>query len=121
MINQKKTQIKVNIINGTLPHSVIGEFSSSKVILKPAKPGTGVIAGGAVRIILEYLGLKDVVAKSIGSGNPINTTKAVINGLQQCKDLETVKLERGVPIYVHVNKESTKQESTEKIDIKENK
>jgi small subunit ribosomal protein S5 len=98
----KKSFAKINMVNGTLPHEVVGVFSSSKVILKPAKPGTGVIAGGPVRILLEAAGFKNVVAKSMGSRNAINTTKAAINGLLQCRNLKNEELKRGkkLPVYV---------------------
>ncbi|RAP31896.1 30S ribosomal protein S5 [Candidatus Marinamargulisbacteria bacterium SCGC AG-410-N11] len=97
---------RVNIVSGTLPHIVEGRFASTRVIIKPAKPGTGVIAGGAVRIILEAAGIKDVVAKAIGSRNVINMTKAVFNGLSQLKDLKTEELKRGKKLPVYVKKEN---------------
>ncbi len=97
----RKYQVSINIINGTLPHEVIGEYGSARVILKPAKPGTGVIAGGAVRILLESLGLKNVVAKSLASRNPINCARAALVGLQQCKDVKTESSIRGkiIPVF----------------------
>jgi small subunit ribosomal protein S5 len=97
----KKTMQKVNLVDGTLPHEVLGRFGAAKVIIKPAKQGTGVIAGGAVRILLEAAGLKDVVAKSIGSSNQINTAKAALNGLNLCRDLEEQEKIRGKKLYVY--------------------
>jgi len=97
----RKHLVNINIVNGTLPHEVIGEYGSARVILKPARPGTGVIAGGAVRILLESLGLKNVVAKSLASRNPINCARAALVGLQQCKDLKSESAIRGkqLPVF----------------------
>lgn len=80
----RKSMKSFNIVDGTLPHEVLGVFGASRVILRPAKKGTGVIAGGAVRILLEALGVKNVVSKCLGSRNPINATKAAVNGLDLC-------------------------------------
>jgi len=98
----RKNFAKINMVNGTLPHEVIGIFGASRVILKPAKPGTGVIAGGPVRILLEAAGFKNVVAKSIGSRNAINMAKAAINGLLSCRNLSDEEAKRGkkLPVFV---------------------
>ncbi|MFT5170842.1 MAG: small subunit ribosomal protein S5 [Candidatus Marinamargulisbacteria bacterium] len=98
----RRTLVKVKMVDGTLPHEVLGVYGASKVMLRPARPGTGVIAGGAVRILLEFAGFKNVVAKSLGSGNPINTVKAVMQGLSQCRDLKEQVALRGKPLYVHL-------------------
>ncbi len=97
----RKHLVAINIVNGTLPHEVVGKFGAARVILKPARPGTGVIAGGAVRILLESLGLKDVVAKSLASRNPINCARAALDGLQQCKNVEQESSLRGktLPVF----------------------
>lgn len=84
----KKRLSKINIVGGTIPHQVIGQFGASKVLLKPAKPGTGVIAGGAIRILLEAVGCRNVVAKSIGSGSAINIARATLKGLESLKNLD---------------------------------
>lgn len=92
----KKTLIKVPIINGTVPHEQYGRFGGAKVYLKPAAHGTGVIAGGAMRAVLESVGVTDVLAKSQGSSNPHNVVKATIDALSNLRDAYTVAQHRGV-------------------------
>ncbi|MCD4682100.1 MAG: 30S ribosomal protein S5 [Bacteroidales bacterium] len=94
----KKNLIKVPILNGTLPHEQDGKFSGAKVFLKPAAPGTGVIAGGAMRAVLESVGVKDVLAKSKGSSNPHSVVKATINALIHMRDPHTIAQLRGVEL-----------------------
>ena len=86
----------IPLIEGTIPHKVIGEYRSSKVILIPARPGTGIIAGEAVRAVVESAGVTDILTKSIGSNNPVNLVKAVMNGLESLRTRETVAALRGV-------------------------
>ncbi|MDA3899011.1 MAG: 30S ribosomal protein S5 [Spirochaetes bacterium] len=86
----KKEVFKVNLRNSTIPHQVIGEYKSARVILKPATPGTGIIAGGSVRAVLEKAGVSDILAKSNGSRNPINIVKATLNGLLKLRSLKEV-------------------------------
>jgi len=95
--NAKKSLIKFPIKDGTIPHRVVGKFGSGAVIMNPAQKGTGLIAGGAVRAILEVAGLQDVVAKSLGGHNPFNTARATIEGLRALKDPEVVVRLRGRP------------------------
>lgn len=94
----KKNLIKVPILKGTVPHEQIGKYSGAQVFLKPASPGTGVIAGGAMRAVLESVGVTDVLAKSKGSSNPHSVVKATINALVQMRDPYSVAQIRGVSL-----------------------
>ena len=91
----KKNLIKVPILRNTIPHLVIGRFCSGKVLLKPAPEGTGVIAGGPVRAVIQSAGIQNVLTKSLGSPNPHNVVKATIDGLKRLKDAEGVAKLRG--------------------------
>ena len=94
----KKNLIKVPVVNGTPPHEQNGKFSGSRVFIKPASNGTGVIAGGAMRAVMESVGVTDVLAKSKGSSNPANVVKATIDALVQLRDAATVANHRGVTL-----------------------
>jgi small subunit ribosomal protein S5 len=91
----KKGLLEIALYSGTIPHDVIGKFSASSVVLRPAPRGTGVIAGGAVRTILELCGVKNIVAKSIGSANPINVARATLDALGSLKRLDVLSAQRG--------------------------
>lgn len=94
----KKNLIKVPIVNGTVPHEQYGKFGGALVFLKPAASGTGVIAGGAMRAVLESVGVHDVLAKSQGSSNPHNVVKATLDALEKMRDAYTVAAHRGVSL-----------------------
>ena len=93
--NAKKNLMRVPILKGTIPHAVIGRFGAGRVMLKPASPGTGVIAGGAVRAVMEMAGVHNILTKSQGSANMHNVVKATIQGLLQLRDARAVGLTRG--------------------------
>ena len=92
----KKSLVKVPLQENTIPYQVIGHFGASKVLLKPASKGTGVIAGGPVRAIVDAAGIKDILTKSIGSNNPHNVIKATMDGLLQMKSPEDIARNRGL-------------------------
>jgi small subunit ribosomal protein S5 len=94
----KKNLIKVSIVNDTLPHTIKSKYSGAQVFLKPASDGTGVIAGGAMRAVLESAGIKNVLAKSQGSSNPHNVVKATMKALENLRDANSVARQRGVSI-----------------------
>ena len=90
----KKNMVEIPLREGTIPHSVTGRFGAAVVLLRPASPGTGVIAGGPVRAVLEAAGVQDVLTKSLGSPNPHNVVKATLNGLLSIKEYEELNKER---------------------------
>jgi small subunit ribosomal protein S5 len=94
----KKSLVQIPLRNTTIPHQVIGKYGAGRVLLKPASPGTGVIAGGPVRAVLEVVGIQDILTKCIGSHNPHNVVKATMKGLQSLKDPVKVAQQRNIPI-----------------------
>lgn len=93
--NAKKNLIKVSLKGSTIPHEVLGKFGAGEVLLKPAAPGTGVIAGGPVRAVLEAAGVKDIRTKALRSNNPYNVVRATVQGLSSLRTAEEVALVRG--------------------------
>tara|TARA_Y100000817_G_scaffold87990_1_gene68453 strand:+ start:1533 stop:2036 length:504 start_codon:yes stop_codon:yes gene_type:complete len=96
--NAKKNLFRVPIIKGTIPHKIIGKFGAAKVMLKPASPGTGIIAGGAVRALIEQVGITDILTKRYGSSNINNIVRAVETALRELQDPVSVANRRGITI-----------------------
>ncbi len=94
----RQSLMRVRLVGDTISHEVLGRFGASRILLKPASPGTGVVAGGVVRGVMNMVGVRDVLTKSYGSNNPINLLKATFNGLSSLMNKETVQKLRGVSL-----------------------
>ncbi len=108
----KKNLIRVPMVGTTIPHEVYQQFSASRVLLKPASQGTGVIAGGPVRAVLESAGVRDILSKVHGSTNPVNVTRATIEALRSLRSAEELSAQRGVQVRVRIAGQPTAGEAT---------
>jgi small subunit ribosomal protein S5 len=97
-LRARRNMVRIPIVEGTIPHPVIGKIGSTEVLLRPASPGTGVVAGAATRVILKVAGITDILAKAIGPTNPINLAKATFDAFKKIKDPRRVARARGLPL-----------------------
>lgn len=100
----KKNLFRVPLVGSTIPHGVLADYGSARIMLKPASPGTGVIAGGGVRAMVEVAGIKDVLTKSLGSANPVNVVRATAVGLRLMKDVDREAVKRGKTVAQLISK-----------------
>lgn len=117
----KQNMFEIPLTDGTIPHSIVGEYESTEVFMKPAKPGTGNIAGGAVRALLEVAGVTDIYTKCYGSTNPHNSLKATANGLQRLLSPKDAMMKRGVIIPKYEKLLSAREKAIIKGELDEEK
>jgi len=112
----RRKMVNIPLTGGTIPHEVVGSHGAGKVLMKPAAPGAGVIAGGAVRAIMECAGISDILTKSLGSTNPHNMVRAAMNGLQLLTTVEQIARERGIePSSLQYKSRATSRRAVEKV------
>ena len=112
----RRKMVNIPLTGGTIPHEVVGSHGAGKVLMKPAAPGAGVIAGGAVRAIMECAGISDILTKSLGSTNPHNMVRAAMNGLQLLTTVEQIARERGIePSSLPYRSRATSRRAVEKV------
>ena len=107
----KKSLRRIPLTGDTIPHEVVGRFGAARVYMRPARPGTGVIAGGGVRAVCQMVGIRNILTKSLGNTNPVNLVKAALNALEQLKDVKEVARLRGVPVEELMPSEQTARRS----------
>ena len=98
MDNAKKNMVKIPVVKGSIPHAMVGKFGASEIVMKPAAPGTGIIAGGAVRSLFELVGIHNILAKSVRSRNPYNSLYAAMNGFKNIRTLDQVAAARNLEV-----------------------
>ncbi len=111
----KKNLIRIPMVGTTIPHEIRVEFGASRVMLKPASQGTGVIAGGSVRAVLEAAGVRDILSKTYGSTNPVNVTRATIEALRSLHSAEELSARRGVRLYSRISGQPAPTPSTAEV------
>jgi small subunit ribosomal protein S5 len=112
----KKHLIRIPMVGTTIPHEVRTEFSASRIMLKPASQGTGVIAGGSVRAVVEAAGIRDILAKTLGSTNPVNVTRATIQALRSLSSAEEISARRGVTVVSRIAGQPAAAAAGESVD-----
>lgn len=103
MDNAKKNMVNIPVAKGSIPHEIIGKFGASEIIMKPAAPGTGIIAGGAVRLVLELAGIENILSKSLGSKSPLNAANATLDALKNLTPFSEVAKKRGLTMSELLN------------------